>query len=317
MGKFIRSIIVFTLLIEFAGAIALYPVFRSHGLACPAWQAVFHSVSAFCTAGFSLIDNSFEDFRGDIWLNLVTITLSYLGAIGFIVLLDCWDCCVHKKRGMTLTSKIILWCTFWISLIGTVLFAVDEPTISGMPLHERIIASWFQVMSAGTTVGFDTIPISTLSASSVFLLIVVMVIGASPSGTGGGLKTTTFTALWAVMLSAIRHDENITFAKRIIPLSRVKAAVAALFLYLLALGSGVYAISLVEEKKLPDLVFECASALGTVGLSRGITDSLSEPGKIILILLMFIGRAGPVSIGMSLLVSKKRSKTPATEDVVI
>ena len=317
IGKFIKSIIVFTVLIELLGAIALYPIFQSHGCQFPVWQAVFHSVSAFCTAGFSLIDTGFEGFRTDISLNIVIITLSYLGAIGFIVLHDCWNCIIEKKRKITLTSKIIVWSTIWISIIGTILFAINEPLVSGKPVAERIISSWFQVMTASTTVGFNTIPIGSLSLSSVFLLTIVMIIGASPSGTGGGLKTTTFSALWAVMLSAVRHSENVTFAGKSIPFPRLKAAVAGLVFYLLALTCGIYAISLVEQKNLTDLIFECASALGTVGLSRGITDSLSDIGKIIITILMFIGRAGPVAIGMAIFVHKTKSSSFSTEDIVV
>jgi trk system potassium uptake protein TrkH len=183
------------------------------------------------------------------------------------------------------------------------------------------MAALFQVMTAGTTVGFNTIPIGGLSASSLFLLTAVMVIGASPTGTGGGLKTTTFTALWAEMTSVLLGRDKTTFRGRIIPEVRMRAAVANAVFYGLTLASGIYLLALVETSPLPDQMFECASALGTVGLSRGITSGLSTAGKWIIIALMFSGRVGPVVIAMAFFVRKPADiAAPCvlpSEDVVI
>jgi len=317
LRSYLRMIVAFTLIIETIGAAALYPSFVSHGAPNPAGQAVFHSVSAFCTAGFGLFSNSFEDYRDDAWLNFVVTVLSYLGALGFIVLHDAWQSLTNRKRFMTLTTKIILWATMWIGLIGTVLFFVDEPLVQEMPMWRRAMTSVFQVMTASTTVGFNTIPIGALSASSLFLLTVIMIIGASPSGTGGGLKTTTITALWAEMVSVIRRREQSTFARRGIPEHRVRAAVASATFYLLTLSAGIYALALVESSPWPDQVFECASALGTVGLSRGITGSLTTVGKCIIIALMYVGRVGPIVMGMSLVKAKTVRWRYLEEDVVV
>lgn len=300
LRHFLRLMILFTFAIEAAGALALYfAVFLPHGAPQPLWQAVFHTVSAFCTAGFGLYNDSFESYRGDTALNLILIALSYLGALGFIVVSDAWRSLRHRSAQVTLTTKIILLSTLWISLIGTVLFFFDEPSVRALPFGERWLASWFQVMTASTTVGFNTIPIAGLSASSLFLLVVVMMIGASPSGTGGGIKTTTFTALWAVMMAVVRRRSEPVFMGREIPEARVRGAVAAFLFYCVTLAAGVYALALVEQSPLADLVFEGASALGTVGLSRGITSSLTAWGKVIVILLMFLGRVGPVAMGMA------------------
>lgn len=315
---FLRVIVGFTLAIEIIGALALYPVFVRHAAPHPVWQAVFHSVSAFCTAGFGLFNDSFESYRDDVWLNVVITVLSYLGAIGFIVLHDAWKSIRHLKPHITLTSKVILASTIWISAVGTVLFALNEPAVQDLPALQRWMASLFQVMTASTTVGFNTIPIGGLSASSLFLITVVMVIGASPSGTGGGLKTTTFTALWAMMMSVARRRDRTTFLGREIPEARLRAAVATMMFYGLTLAAGTYALALVDKSPLPDQIFECASALGTVGLSRGITGSLTPLGKLIIIALMFLGRVGPVVLGMAFFQTTPAPAQPvAREDVAI
>jgi trk system potassium uptake protein TrkH len=299
--SFLRVIIGFTLVIELVGAALLYPVFRAHEAPAPVWQAIFHSVSAFCTAGFGLFNDSFESYRGDRQLNYVIMALSYLGALGFIVVADVWRSVRHFKLNITMTSRVIVLSTIWISLVGTVLFALDETSVRGLPLGERWLTSWFQIMTASTTVGFNTIPMGALSASSLLLLLMVMMIGASPSGTGGGIKTTTVTALWAEMLAALRNRQVTTFLGREIPRHRLRASTANLLFYCLTLAAGIYALALVETFPLPDLMFESASALGTVGLSRGITGSLTPLGKGIIILLMFLGRIGPIALGMALL----------------
>lgn len=315
LKRFLGVICVFTLLIETIGAVALYPSFVAHQAPQPVWQAIFHSISSFCTAGFGLFNNSLEDYRDDVWMNVVVTALSYLGAIGFIVLHDLWLSLRHRKPHVTLTTKVILWSTLWITIIGTVLFAIDEPTVQSLPPAMRWLASLFQVMSASTTVGFNTISISGLSMSSLFLLTLVMLVGASPSGTGGGLKTTTVTALWAEMMSVVRRQEQTTFLGRAIPEPRMRAATAGLVFYLLTLAVGIYALALVETAPLPDQIFECASALGTVGLSRGITAQLTVAGKWIVICLMFIGRVGPVILGMAFFRIRDDQEPAPEEDV--
>jgi trk system potassium uptake protein TrkH len=317
LKSFIQTIFWFTIVVEVVGAACLYPSFAAHGTPQPVWQAVFHSVSAYCTAGFGLFNDSLEGYRDDVWLNSVVSVLSYLGAIGFIVVHDLWRSACSRRVHVTLTSKIILWSTFWITIIGTVLFALGEPTVRDLPLGKRWLTSLFQVMTASTTVGFNTIPIGALSASSLFLLCAIMFVGASPSGTGGGLKTTTFTALWAEMMSVVRRRPATTFMGKAIPEVRLRAAVANALFYGIALAAGIYALALVEDAPLADQLFECASALGTVGLSRGITASLTPLGKTIIILLMFLGRLGPVAFGMAFFQSSALGLPANEEDVAI
>jgi len=300
IDKFIRSVVKFTALVEGLGAAALFVAFMRAGLPNPLWSSIFHSVSAFCTAGFSLYDSNFEQLRGDFWINVILAVESYLGAMGFIVMVDVWRRIIAKTDRITLTSRIIIVTTAWVSGIALVLFFLGEPTIQQFPAHERLLASFFQVMAAMTTVGFNTIPIGALSRASLFLLTMLMVIGASPSGTGGGLKTTTFTAIFGVMKSVLLGREQVTFWGKTIPQGRVWLAVATLGFYTVALTFGSYLLSLTDPFDFEALFFEAASALGTVGLSTGITAQLSALGKFLVTTLMFLGRVGPLAFGLAL-----------------
>lgn len=317
IGQFLKVICWFTLAIELAGAIALYPIFLAHDAPQPLWQAIFHSVSAFCTAGFSLFNNSLEDYRDDGAVNAIIAVLSFLGAIGFIVLSDVARSLTSRKIRATMTTRVILWSTFWIVSLSTILFAFEEPAVAELTFAARWRAAFFQVMTASTTVGFNTLPIGSLGASTLFLLCLVMAVGASPSGTGGGIKTTTISALWAEMISVIQRREQTTFFGRAVPEARMRTAVANFVFYVFALSVGIFAFSLVNPAPLPDQIFECVSAIGTVGLSRGITGQLDATAKTILILLMLVGRVGPVVLGMAFFRSPHEEPERVTEDVAI
>ena len=322
IDAFIKHVIAFTLITEILGALALFFVFTQAGLQHPVWSAVFHSVSAFCTAGFSLYDNSFESLRDNTACNIILSLLSYMGAIGFIVFLDVWHRITGKTSSVTLTTKVILSTTFWISIIGIALFFLGDPSIRQMTVGKRLNAAVFQVMTSITTVGFNTIPIGGLSPASLFLIILLMVIGASPSGTGGGLKTTTFTALIGVIKSVVSGRMEVQFWGRTIPAERVRVAVASLGFYMISLITGCYLLALTQSASFEKLLFEAASALGTVGLSTGITAALTPVGKLIIIALMFLGRLGPLTFGMALFLPPPAQKPPKkrrnkTEDLAV
>ncbi|OGQ97801.1 MAG: hypothetical protein A2284_18600 [Deltaproteobacteria bacterium RIFOXYA12_FULL_61_11] len=307
---FLRRVIQFTLVFETLGTLALYPIFLRAGDPEALWSAVFHSVSAFCTAGFSLYNLSFEGFTDDFWLHLVIGTLSYLGAVGFIVCADLWRTFTGETERITLTSRIILLATLWMAVFGTVVLFLIEPSFQTMAPHRRVLAAFFQAMTAMTTVGFNTVPIGALSKASLFLLLAFMIIGASPSGTGGGLKTTTFTAIWGVMRSAMHGRLEVRFWDQPIPSERVLNAVAGAGMYLGALFVGTFLLQLTEASGFLDNLFEAASALGTVGLSMGITSALTPLGKVILIAMMFLGRLGPLTLGMAFFCERPRATYP-------
>ena len=317
IDKFIRSVLVFTATIELLGAVGLYFAFRAAGAPQPLWSSVFHTVSSFCTAGFSIYDSSLTAYRGEFWINLIVCFLSYLGAVGFIVCVDVWRKVTGKVQKVTLTTKIILHATFWIALVGTVHLFIAEPSIRSLPPEQRLLASAFQAMTAMTTVGFNTIPISAVSRTSLLLLVILMVIGASPSGTGGGLKSTTFSAMIGVMRSALRQQSGVRFWRCEIPEERVRAATATLCLYLTFLLLGTWGLTLTEEGTLGDLLFEAASALGTVGLSTGATQQLTPLGKALVTLLMFIGRLGPLTFGMALFLRPGTFTDDADSDMAV
>ncbi|MFA5148353.1 MAG: potassium transporter TrkG [Candidatus Omnitrophota bacterium] len=303
--KFIKSVVGFSFFFELLGAIALLPVFLRAGVDNPVWQAVFHSISAFCTAGFSLFPNSMENFKDNIWLNVVVSALSILGAMGFIVCVDAWRVITGKIKEVTFTTRIIVVATFWLLVIGTVACFLTEPFGGQVMPDKKILYSFFQIMTALTTVGFNTVPINALSESVILLLTFMMIIGASPSGTGGGLKTTTFSAIIGLVRSTCRGDSEVKFWGRRVPDDRVKTAVATFVFYVLALSAGTYLLTLTDSFPFSKILFESASALGTVGLSMGITSSLTALGKFIIILMMFVGRVSPLSLGVSLFVKSE------------
>jgi len=313
----LKGVILFTVIIEAIGATALYFAFLHAGVHAPLWTSIFHSVSAFCTAGFSLYDSSMEAYRGDFWVNMILGVLSYLGAIGFIVCVDVSRRLMGKTSRITLTTKIILGSTFWLTITGVLLFYFCEPSIKNLNTYDRLLAAVFQVMTALTTVGFNSIPISQLSQASLFLLIIFMVIGASPSGTGGGLKTTTFSAIFGAMRSSIKGTERVYFWNKEVPPARVLLAMANLGFYTGTLIIGCYLLALTDTHDFEKIFFEAASALGTVGLSTGITSQLTDLGKSIIIVLMFVGRISPLAFGLSLAVGGKPPENGESEDLAI
>lgn len=303
ISKFIRSVMSFTLSCELIGAIFLYFIFLKSGTEDAFWNAIFHSVSAFCTAGFSLFNTSFEAYYNNFWLNIVIAVLSYLGAIGFIVHVDIWRKITHRTKNITFTSKIILYVTFWVTVFGTLLVFISEPEVKSLPVDQRLLTSFFQAMTSMTTVGFNTINIGGLTKGCSFLLILLMIIGASPSGTGGGIKSTTLSAIYGLIKSTLSGKDKVYFWNKLVPEERVQGAVANVVFYALMLIMGIYFLLLSESASFLDIFFEATSAIGTVGLSRGITTELTNFGKVIIILLMYAGRLGPLSFGSALFIS--------------
>lgn len=301
MQHFLVQVVVFTGICEALGAGVLWWRLSVLGAENPLWSAVFHSVSAFATAGFGLKNNSLEAYAGDWVVNVTIGTLSYLGAIGFIVVQDVWYSVKLRERMLTFTSKVILTTTAGVFVLGTALLLLVEPSVRGLPAGERVMACAFQVMSASTTAGFNTVPIGGMSSAGLVVLMLAMLIGASPSGTGGGIKTTSVSAIIGNLLSVLRGRKNVAWLGHEIPMVRVLWAFGATSLYLIGLIAGVLVLCITERKEFLSIVFEAASAIGTVGLSMGITGDLTPAGKLVVIALMFMGRCGPLTIGLALL----------------
>lgn len=292
--RFLARVVGFALCIEGAVALALFVRFRSLGVEHALWQAVFHSVSAFCTAGFSLFDQGLVEVANDPWVVGLVIFASLCGALGFIVL---GDVLARVRAGapLSLTSRVIVRFTLVTTLATTVGLFLFEPMLAAGPLWQRWLHALFQACTALTTVGFNTLDIGAMGMASVPLMLVAMVVGASPSGTGGGLKSTTVQALLGIARASLRGEADVVMQGQRLALARLQAAVSGAVVYVVTLLVGVQLLALTETAPLVDLAFEACSAIGTVGLSRGVTGDLSEMGKGIVIGLMFVGRMGPLA----------------------
>ena len=310
---FLKSVIIFTLTIEIIGALCFYIAFTNAGVEhnFAIWSSIFHSVSAFCTAGFGLYNDSFEQFAGNASINTIISILSICGSLGFIVVTDFWHRLSGKTKQITFTTKIILGAMTILLTLGTVMIYCFEPSVNQLGEH-KLMASFFQAMTALTTVGFNTVSIGKFSMGILLVVIFLMYIGASPSGTGGGMKTTTLTALIAIMWNRIRNNNRVTFLGRAIPLERLYVATSVFMLYASVIFVSTFLLAMSERFPLHQILFETTSAIGTVGLSTGITGDLSSMGKVVIICVMFVGRLGILTFGLAILA--KRNKLTKRKD---
>jgi trk system potassium uptake protein TrkH len=300
IGGFLRQVASFSFACEAIGALWLYFVFRAAGESNALWLAIFHSVSAFCTAGFSLLPDSLEGYRDHVGLNLVVSALALLGAVGFLVWVDFWQNLRGQRSFLTFTSKIILRATFVVLLVGAALIFLLEPGLQELPPWQRLNAALFQTMTATTTVGFNTVPIGGLSMAVVALMLVLMAVGASPAGTGGGVKSTTAAIAYALVRSTLKQEEEVTLFGHPIGEDRIRLATTAILFFLAVASTASVLLLAIEGGAMAPVVFEVASALGTVGLSTGLTSSLEPLSKLLVIFLMYVGRLGILTFGIAI-----------------
>ncbi len=318
LSDFLWAAMVFTVIAELIGAVFLFNYFRHHdyGIFDAAWYGIFHSVSAFCTAGFSLWNNSLENFADSKTMNIVISCLTLSGAMGFIVVTDVFNFIRRKTKHITFTTKIIVITTACMVAFGTFTLFVTTPGIT-------LLEAFFQSVCAMTTAGFNTVNIGNLSSCSLLILILLMSIGGSPSGTAGGMKTTTFCSVLAIMYNRLRLNPRVEFLGRRLPLLRLYAATSTLLVYAFFLFVSVFLLTWTEDLPFISLVFESSAALATAGLSTGISAQLSTLGKLIIIATMIVGRIGVVTFGMALLGHDKddedeeNEKPVKTEDVAV
>ncbi|MEE4000954.1 potassium transporter TrkG [Tenacibaculum sp. FZY0031] len=316
---FIKSVIVFTLVMEAIGVILFYIAFTNSGMESlkAFWFSIFHSISSFCTAGFGLFNNGFEGYHDNVFINTTISILAIAGSLGFIVVTDLWYRLSGKSKEISFTTKVIVYGFIFLLLSGTLLTYVSEPS-STLHSNHSLMTSFFQTMSAMTTVGFNTIPIGSFSLPILLLLTFLMYIGASPSGTAGGMKITTLTAMIAILKSRLLGQKKITFLNRIIPFDRIYIATSTFMLYTSLIFLFSFLLSYSESFSFDKILFEVASALGTVGLSTGITGDLSSLGKFLLIILMFIGRVGVLTFGFALVQQKQNEfKKIKSDDLAV
>lgn len=311
---FIKSVVIFTIIMETLGAIGFFIAFQQEGMDTmkSIWFSIFHSVSAFCTAGFGLFNNSFESYSDNGFINTIISVLAIAGSLGFIVITDLWYRISGKSKSISFTTKIVSYGFVLLLLIGTTLVYLAEPSVQNS--NSKISESFFQAMTAMTTVGFNTISTGGLSLPILLLVTFLMYIGASPSGTAGGMKITTLTAMISVLKSRLFGQKKISFMGRVIPFERLYVATSTFILYTSIIFLFTFLLTFTEQFEFQQILFEVASALGTVGLSTGITGDLTNIGKVLVIILMFIGRVGVLTFGFALINKKQKENEKYMED---
>ena len=296
-------------LIELLGAVVMAPVFiRDHGFGEGLWMAVFHSISAFCNAGFDIVDdgvlfNSLMGYASDPVINLAVMLLVIVGGLGFLTWRDIYTNGIHVKR-YRMQSKVILTMTAGLLLIPAVYFFFFE--LDHLPLAERFWGAWFQAVTPRTA-GFNTVDLNAMSESGQMLTALLMLIGGAPGSTAGGMKVTTFAVMAAVAVAVFKRRQNGRFFGRRIDDETVKNAATVFLMYIGLFLLGGMIISKLEGLPLLACLYECASAVGTVGLSLGITPELGWISKLILTALMYIGRVGGLTLLFATLPATKNT----------
>lgn len=305
-----KNILFYTFGVEFVGALLFSCVFiRDYGMVKGMSYSIFHAISSFCNAGFDLIGNSMINYVDNPIITLAVCGLIVVGGIGYYVF---WDIYVSRNFHMlTLHSKLVLIVTVFLLLGGTVLIYAlehDNPgTMGNLDMSGKINASIFQAVNPRTA-GYNSVPLEKLRMSTVVISVVLMFIGGSPASTAGGIKTTTFAVLVISFFNMFRGKRDYEiFERRIMPETTLKAAAILMISLMLVLVASII-LSVTEEAAgydYLDILYETVSAFATVGLTRGLTPFLSNAGKIILSVVMFIGRVGPMTVAFAFLKQNK------------
>lgn len=330
LKKFIKHVFIGTFIIEGIGALLYMIVFIPDYGAKGIWMSIFNSISAFCNAGMDIIgNNSLGDYATNPIINFTTSMLIILGGLGFIVW---WDILrvvkefKNKKfrcfRSLTLHSKIVLSSTVVLIFGGALLILIFEyknpSTIGGLNLFDQIQISLFQSITTRTA-GFASIPQENLTNASTLICLVLMFIGGSPVGTAGGIKTITIVSLVAVAIASIKNKKEVVLFNRNLSREVTRKAVAVFCMSFIIMFTSTILLSLTTDRSVADILYETVSATATVGLSRNLTSSLNMWGKLIIILTMYLGRIGPISMAIAFKSKKEESNliNNPTEDVSI
>ena len=314
-GIYIKRVIKYTVCFELIGAICLAFVFiPQFGILKGIYYSLFHAISAFCNAGFDILgNNSMVPYVGNVWINLVICGLIIAGGLGFVVWIDLRLSLIHYREhfkyfkikryleSLSLHTKIALISTFVLIFGGmTVIFILEfqNPlTLKSLPFSQKILASFFQSVTLRTA-GFATVDMASLHQATKFFMSIIMFIGGSPSGTAGGVKTVTVAMIILTAYAIVKNKRDTEVFGRSISEQNVRKGIAVFVISFAVLLLSMGALSIVERADFLDTLYECVSALATVGLSRGITAQLGTVGKIIIIVTMYIGRIGPISLAL-------------------
>ncbi len=298
ISDLIKFVLKATLMIETAGALLLMPPFIRRFGAKGIFMAVFHSVSAFCNAGFDIAGknntqfSSLTAYTGDIMVNTTVMLLIIVGGIGFLT----WDDVYTNKlrvRHYRMQSKVILITSAVLIVLPAIVFLLID--LKGLPIKERLLSSLFQSVTARTA-GFNTVNLNRMTSAGQSVLIILMLIGGSPGSTAGGMKTTTIAVLLSNARTCFLQQEDAHFFGRRIEDNAIKTASTLMMMYTTLCFSGAVIISVAENMPFYQCLFETASAIGTVGLTLGITLELGVLSQSVLIVLMFIGRVGGLTL---------------------
>lgn len=315
-----QYIIKATLLIEFIGgtilAIRWYQDFGLKGI----YYGYWHAVSAFCNAGFDLFGEyrSLTGYVDDWTVNIVISSLIILGGIGFSVLADVWE--KRRFHDFSLHTKVALVVSAFLIVFGTAVIAALEwhnpATLAPLSWEGKLLASWFQSVTPRTA-GYNTLNIGDMGSAVLFFIVILMFIGASPGSTGGGVKTTTAGLLVAAIWALVRGREDVEIYERRIARTVIYKAFALVFMAGLLVIFVTMMLSISEQAPFLNILFEVVSAFGTVGLTTGITPGLTVSGKLWLILMMFAGRVGPVTLALALALRQRRAMVQYPEGKVV
>ena len=305
VGGLVVRIILLVVAVEAIGTLLMF--FHWRGIAGSTsgalWLSVFHSVSAFCNAGFSTFSNSLENYRGDLYINTVFMFLIIAGGLGFVVIFELAGYAANRKKRdpLSLHTRTVLISTGSLIVIGATLIYILESvhSLRGMGSFEGFMAAFFQSVTSRTA-GFNTIPTGAISNSTLMVITALMFIGASPGGTGGGIKTTTAAIFLADFNSYMRGREP-EMSKRCIERQLVEKAYIIIILSMALVTGATFALMVFEpHMDAMKLFFESVSAFGTVGLSTGITTQFGGLSKIVITITMFAGRVGPLTLALAM-----------------
>lgn len=313
-------VVYLTLIIEGIGFVLLACCFVSDfGWLQGLYYALFHSISAFNSAGFDLLGviqpfSSLSKYQHDVTVNLIIGGLMVLGALGFIVIVEVLK--VARSKKLSLHTKLVLTMTSILLIVGTVMILIIEwsnpLTLKDLPWFQKLLTSFFH--SAARTGGFSTLGIDQMYPATLFFIIILMFIGASPGSTGGGIKVTTAIIIFLSVWAMIRGKANVVAFRRTIPNDNVRKALTIAVMSVLFVVVNVILLAITEHADLLTVMFEVVSAFGTVGTSMGITPDLTPMGKILIIICMFVGRLGPLTLGFAIVQKMGRESIKYPEE---
>ena len=311
ISGFIKKLLLTVFVIESIGAIILTWEFsKEMPLNKAVFYGIFHSISAFCNAGFALFSNNLEAYKANPVINLTIGYLITLGGIGFAVITSV---IMVIRRGIdrfNLTSKVAIIISVILTFGGMILFFVLEnsnpATLGDLNFVQKVLASYFQSVTLRTA-GFNTIPLGELRNSTIFMCCILMFIGASPGSTGGGIKTTTFGVILFYVIGIVKKKENVEIFNRRLDWEIMNRALAILVLAITYVIVIIMLMLIAESFSPEEIMFEVISAFGTVGLTLGITPDLTTFSKLLLIITMFIGRLGPMTFALAIGETKKKA----------